>query len=298
MTAVATATRAISKPRLQEGAVLREETVWQNPITYPDWTLESPLSDLEALMALDLPGSDGEPLENERERLQINLGIESLNYHWRERDDFYVGGNMFIYYSLNQALTILDEAKEGKRRRTAFRGPDMFVVLNVDGSYRRQKWVVWKEDGRYPDVIFEYLSPRTFKNDLTSKKELYLQTFRTKEYFCFDYLNPEKEDSLLGWRITSDQYKPIAPNEQGWLWSEKLQLWVSKWQGTYGRDQTTWLRFYTAEGELVDYPAEAAEKRANVEAKARQVAEEQAHAAQIELARIKALLAELEIDLD
>ena len=40
--------------------------------------------DLVALSALDLPGSDGEPMENERERIQMNLGIESLDQHWKE----------------------------------------------------------------------------------------------------------------------------------------------------------------------------------------------------------------------
>lgn len=318
MTAVATPTKTRSKSpaRLKGGVVLREQVVRHRPITYAEWSSSEPdlsdLPDLETLMALDLPGSDGEPLENERERLQINLGLESLNYHWRDRQDFYTGGNMFIYYTLKQALTVIDEIEKPKRPRTAFRGPDMFVVLNVDGSYRRQKWIVWEEEGRYPNVIFEFLSPTTRKTDLTTKKELYSQTFRTNEYFCFDYLEPESENSLLGWRIISDQYEPITPNEQGWLWSKSLQLWVGKWEGTYARDQTTWLRFYTKEGELVDYPAKAAEKRADTaekradtaekraeaEAKARQEAEEQADAAQTELARIKALLAKQGIDLD
>ena len=257
-------------------------------ITYAEWSQESAWPDLEALealMALELPGSDGEPMENERERLQINLALELLEHHWRDRDDFYAGGNMFVYYSLKQALTVVDEIKDPKRPRTAFRGPDLFVVLNVDGSYRRQKWVTWEEDGRYPDVIFEFLSPSTRKNDLTTKKKLYEQTFTTTEYFCFDYLKPDAEKTLLGWRLVQGHYQPITPNEHGWLWSEKLQLWVGTWQGTYMRDETAWLRFYTKEGELVLYPAEAeaearqvAEAEAKAEAEARQMAEAEAKA--------------------
>jgi len=295
-----------------------------------EWALPEPLlepawPDLEALntlMALELPGSDGEQLENERERLQINLGLESLDYHWRERNDFYTGGNMFVYYSLRQALTVVDEIKDRKRPRSAFRGPDMFVVLDVDGGYRRQKWVTWEENGRYPDVIFEFLSPSTRKSDLTTKKELYEQTFATREYFCFDYLEPEADasHSLLGWRLdSSGHYRPITPNEHGWLWSEKLQLWIGKWHGTYQRDETIWLRFYTEEGELVLYRAEAeaeakvaaeekakaeaeakvaAEEKAKAEAQARAAAEEKAKAAETELARLKALLAQRGIALD
>ena len=290
------------------------QTEWAlvEPLLEPTWP---DLEALNTLMALELPGSDGEPLENERERLQIDLGLESLDYHWRERNDFYAGGNMFVYYSLRQALTVVDEIKDRKRPRTAFRGPDMFVVLDVDGSYRRQKWVTWEENGRYPDVIFEFLSPSTRKTDLTTKKELYEQTFATREYFCFDYLQPEADATrtLLGWRLdSSGHYRPITPNEHGWLWSEKLQLWIGKWHGTYQRDETIWLRFYTKEGELVLYRAEAeaearaaaeekakaAEKQAKAEAEAKAAAEEKAKAAETELARLKALLAQRGIALD
>lgn len=261
---------------------------------------------LEALAGLDLPGSDGEPMENERERIQINLTLESLDYHWRDRQDFYTGGNMFVYYSLRQALTVIEEEKEPKAPRRAFRGPDIFVVLGVDASYRRQKWVTWEENGRYPDVIFEFLSPSTRRADLTTKKALYEQTFRTTEYFCFDYLTPEGENTLFGWRLDEvGHYQPIKPNEDGWLWSEKLQLWVGKWYGRYQRDQTTWLRFYTEEGDLVLYRAEAAEEKAEAEAEARVAAEEKVQAeaearaaAERELARLKALLAEQGITLD
>ncbi len=346
MTTVATPTRTIPSPSPfiisrpkggKAGLAVTAKPGRYTSTTYAEWSQESAWPDLEALealMALELPGSDGEPMENERERLQINLALELLEHHWRDRDDFYAGDNMFVYYSLKQALTVVDEIKDPKRPRTAFRGPDLFVVLNVDGSYRRQKWVTWEEDGRYPNVIFEFLSPSTRKNDLTTKKKLYEQTFATTEYFCFDYLKPDGEKSLFGWRLaTGGSYQPITPNEHGWLWSEKLQLWVGTWQGTYMRDETAWLRFYTKEGELVLYPAEAeaearqvaeaeakaeaearqmAEAEAKAEAEARQVAEAEAKAAkakaeteakarqmaEAELVRLKRLFAERGIELD
>jgi hypothetical protein len=47
---------------------------------------------------------------------------------------------MFVYYSRDQAMN------------RDFRGPDFFLVLDVDGSRERQGWVVWEEGGRYPDV--------------------------------------------------------------------------------------------------------------------------------------------------
>jgi len=56
-----------------------------------------------AVLTLDLPDSDGEPMENEREQFQMLLLRDSLEQYWRGRQDFYMGGNMFVYYSTEQA---------------------------------------------------------------------------------------------------------------------------------------------------------------------------------------------------
>ncbi|MCP4218104.1 MAG: Uma2 family endonuclease [bacterium] len=228
----------------------------------PEWQeTEAPF--LKALESDDLPGDDGEPMENERERIQISLGIESLDHHWQDRNDFYVAGNMFVYYSLSQAHAVIEELKTPSLPKRTFRGPDMFVVLNTDGSFRRQKWVVWEEGWKYPNVIFEFLSPSTRSKDLGEKKHLYEQTFRTREYFCFDYLNPMRDDGLIGWRLDAQGlYKAITPDKRGWVWSEEMNLWVGRWQGSILRDDTVWMRFYTPEGELVQVSAEQEAQRA------------------------------------
>jgi hypothetical protein len=117
-------------PLMPKGKLtLGSSLLWQRPITFTLQPHMSPLPDLSELEALTALGSDGEPIENERERLQINLALKSLDHHWSEREDFYTGGNMFVYYSLQQALTIVDEEKEPKSYRKAFRGPDMFARL-------------------------------------------------------------------------------------------------------------------------------------------------------------------------
>lgn len=285
------------------------EAEWLEPLLPGLQALKNPnpdLDDIAAIKALELPGDDGEPMENERERLQITLILESLDQQWADRNDFYTGGNMFVYYSSTQVEDVIAELVDPSRPKTAFRGPDVFVVLDVDGSYRRQTWMVWKEEGRYPDVIFEFLSASTRHRDLGEKKELYEKTFGTAEYFCFDYMNPEAEDSLLGWRLKNgDQYQPIEPDERDWLWSEQLELWIGRWHGTYNREETTWLRLYTTEGTLVLTPAEAAQREAEAAQREAEAAQreaeaerQRAEAAEAELARVKALLAERGIELN
>jgi len=249
----------------------------------PNWQIDTPIdtSDIQAMLdelaQLELPGDDGEPMENARERVQINLGLDLVDHVWHDRDDFYTGGNMFVYFSTEQARTVTAEIHDPTLPKKAFRGPDMFVVRNVDGSYRRQKWVVWDEQGHYPDVIFEFLSPSTRRRDLGEKKALYEQTFHTREYFCYEYIDPQANPRLYGWRLDAyGRYQPLAPNERGWLWSEELQLWVGDWYGTIERETTLWMRFYTADGDLVLTKAEAAQQQAILAQEHADIAEQRA----------------------
>jgi len=210
--------------------------------------------------AMTLPTEDGEPLETSWHRSEINLLIEMIRGHWRGRHDFYAGGNMFIYYSLAQA------------RNRDYRGPDFFVARGVDGSFSREAWVVWEEGGKYPDVIVELLSPSTAREDVTTKKELYEQIFRTPEYFCYD---PNTRD-LKGWRLLGMGYKEIAPSERGWLWSQQLGVWLGLWDGRYLEEPSTWLRFFDVTGDVVPTYGELAHQQAEQESQARRQAEAQA----------------------
>lgn len=220
----------------------------------------------------DLIFDDGEPLETHRHRNAMNALIDSVNQAFADRNDFFAGGNMFIYYSSAQA------------RNRDFRGPDVFVVLNIDGSYPRQGWVVWEENGRYPDVIVELMSPSTAEIDTGPKKQLYEQVFKTRDYFVF---NPFDPNSLQGWSLdAADCYQPLVPNEQGWLWSQTLGLWLGTWSGTLIRETAVWLRFYDSSGNLVLLPEEAAQARAEQE---RQQAEQQRQRAERLAARLREL---------
>jgi Uma2 family endonuclease len=201
------------------------------------------------LPQIELPEEDGELLETNWHRNQLNLLIDVVRYRWRERDDFFAGGNMFIYYSLQQV------------RNPDYKGPDFFIVQGIDGRYPRQKWVVWEENGRYPNIIIELMSPSTREDDLGHKKELYCQTFRTTDYFCFD---PD-ETLLLGWHLVGDDYVEIEADENGRLWSSQLDGWLGIWQGKYQQEPGTWLRLFDADGNLIPTEAEAERQRAEAQ---------------------------------
>ncbi|BAY26098.1 hypothetical protein NIES2100_59090 [Calothrix sp. NIES-2100] len=179
--------------------------------------------------------SDEPPLETDLHRLQMTLLIQCLELLWRNRNDFYASGNITIYYSPRQ------------RKSEDFRGPDFFVVLGTERKPRKS-WVVWEEDGKYPNVIIELLSNSTALTDKGLKKQIYQDTFRTPEYFWFDPHNLE----FAGFVLIAGKYQAIEPNTQGWLWSQQLELYL-------GVEQEK-LRFFTAEGQLVVTPEELAQQ--------------------------------------
>lgn len=205
--------------------------------------------ELQSLLALELPSEDGIPMETNWHRIQMNLLIDSIHALWRDRADYFAGGNMFIYFSVEQV------------RHKDYRGPDIFVVKDVDGTRDRDSWIVWNEDGRYPDVIVELASPSTIRTDLHAKKRLYAQTFRTPDYFCYD----PNDKHVWGWHLGNSHYVDLAANERGWLWSKELNAWFGLWDGEFQRVRATWLRLYAPDGELVLTFAEAERLRAEIE---------------------------------
>ena len=107
--------------------------------------------------------------------------------------------------------------------------------------------MVWHEGGRYPDVIIEITSPSTKSKDTKDNLLLYSKVFRTREYYWYD----EGAGELVGYRLQGDEYAPIAPNENGWLWSEVLGVWLGVSDAPFLGWRYRWLRFYREDGSLV-----------------------------------------------
>ncbi|WP_218081956.1 Uma2 family endonuclease [Anthocerotibacter panamensis] len=192
--------------------------------------------------------SDEPEMESSLHYLQLMMLVSALEWLWRDRDDFFLGANLTVYFS-RQFLKNRD-----------FRGPDFFLVRDTE-KRPRTSWVVWEEEGKYPDLIIELLSDSTAGVDRTVKKDLYQNLFRTPEYFWFSPYTLEFE----GFRLLGNHYQPIAPTPEGWLWSEVLALFLGV--------QDNELRYINLDGITVPTPGEvAASEMAQAEA-ARQQAE-------------------------
>ncbi|MBX9579201.1 MAG: Uma2 family endonuclease [Gemmataceae bacterium] len=241
----------------------------------------------------ELPYSDGEPMDTAWHRDCMTLLIGSIRHHWRNRDDYFVGGDMFVYFSPDRVF------------HTDFRGPDFFVAKGVDRHKKRFAYITWQENGQLPSVIIELGSESTLDRDRGEKKDLY-ERIRIPEYFLYDPAEPRLE----GWRLTSLRgYVPIEVGPGGRMWCEQLELWVGHWDGPDhpGADPDRWLRFFDPDGNVVPTHSEAVAREArtarfdadrakaasDTEAAARQAAETRAAAAEAENERLRQELAAL-----
>jgi Uma2 family endonuclease len=204
--------------------------------------------------------SDEPEMESSLHYMQLALLVTCLEMLWQDRSDFFIGANLTIYFSRQQL------------KNHDFRGPDFFLVRNTDHKPRKS-WVVWEEDGKYPDLIIELLSDSTATTDRALKKELYQTRFHTPEYFWF---SPDTLE-FQGFRLNGQQYEEIQPNAQGQLWSEVLDLFLGIHDGQ--------LRYFTPDGQPIPTPIEAANQ-----------AQDQATQAQDQAARLVEQLRSLGIE--
>jgi Uma2 family endonuclease len=189
----------------------------------------------------ELPHSDDMPLETDRHVQQMNLLIEALRLHWADRTDVFVGGNMFVYFSMEQV------------RGRDFRGPDFFAVLGVPWR-ERLSWVVWEEN-KGPDIIIELLSESTAHVDKGEKLQVYQDDLRVPEYYWYDPFTSER----AGFVLHGGAYVPIELDVSERLVSPMLNLALVVWHGTYRRIEAPWLRWATLDGVVLPTGEELAE---------------------------------------
>lgn len=194
--------------------------------------------------------SDEPEMESSEHYTQLLLLVSCLEWLWRDEQNFFIGANLTIYFSRQQL------------KNRDFRGPDFFLVKNTENKPRKS-WVVWEENGQYPDLIIELLSDSTANIDKTLKKQLYQDRFRTPEYFYFSPYSLE----LKGFCLQEGEYQAIIANDNNLYWSKSLGLFLGIYENK--------LRYFSIEQKLIPTPSEAAliaEARANqLEAKLKEL---------------------------
>ena len=203
---------------------------------------------------------------------QIASFFEQLSRYFEINAHIHIGIDNFIYY------------REGDI--TKFVSPDVYVVLGVNKIPQRRSFYTWAE-GAVPAAVFEFLSASTAAQDRHEKVGVYLRDMGVREYFIHQ---PElaKPPEFRGWRRGPlGAIVEIAPDAQGGLFSETLNLWF-RWQERV--DNVRLLRPYLPDGTPI--PTAREEHHLRVEAETRAAAEaERRQAAEAELERLRAQLA-------
>lgn len=152
--------------------------------------------------------------------------------------------------------------------------PDVAVIPHVQDSMRPRTTFRILEEGTRPTFILEMVSPHYRRPDREEKVHIYEQA-GIIEYFLIDAnekANGQVRYEIIGYRLTRDQYRPIVPDERGWVYSGSNHCWFAP---TENRDG-----FFVVDAET-DQVVLTDRERA-------QLAEEKLATALAELARLKA----------
>ena len=148
---------------------------------------------------IEYPDSDGEPMAENEEQLYAMLdAITTLGQWYADQEDVHVGGDLLIYYRMNDNET-----------RVA---PDVFVVFGSDKA-RRSSWIVWRE-GKAPDIVMELASGSTWRRDMREKRDIYAEMGVT-EYWRFDPSGSYFTPPLIGEQLRDGEYHSLKTVTHG-----------------------------------------------------------------------------------
>ena len=218
--------------------------------------------------AVEYPSGDGQPMaENDWQLMAIINSVSALQYHYRDRPDVYVSGDLLIYY------------EEGNPRARV--APDVFVSFGVP-NHKRPIYKLW-EEGVVPAFVMEVASRGTWREDEGRKAKLY-ERLGVPEYWQYDPTGEYLGLKLKGRRLVDGAYvpQPVVESIDGTLLlrSETLDIdFRVKGEESHFFDPATGERLLSRIDQIA--AREAAESRADAaESRAEAAAQSEAEAAQ------------------
>ncbi len=231
-----------------------------------------PEFETDAAGAIVYPVDNGEPLANDTEHLEwITFLKNGLEDWFADREDVFVAADLLWY------------PVEG--RPDISKAPDVMVVLNHPAGHR-ESYQQWKENGRPPNVVVEFLSKSNTAEEILDKLDFY-SAMGCDEFFVYDYRRGKFHAYL---RDRGAGLRARARSVDG-TWDSPL-LGV-----TFGLDASEQLWVRRPDGKLMETQRQIW-KRAEAEAKRAEVEAQRAEAEAAKAARLAAKLREMGIDPD
>ena len=204
--------------------------------------------------SVEYPSEDGIPMATSDIHALRMMECYRMLVHWfLGRLDMYIGMDLLVYYVRGD--------------NTVSVAPDVFVSFGVP-KRSRPSYKVW-EEGKPPDVVWEFGSQSTAEVDAGKKKEKY-RRMGVREYWLVDLDGEFHDRRVHGFELVNGKYVELpwdeGPDGTVTVWSPALQL---EQRCTEGR-----LRFWDRKTEkYLELPEEEAESRADSEAQARREAD-------------------------
>ena len=205
----------------------------------PDFYQEIELPDIDLLIT-----EDDTPVDNIFSEKQQRLGTEPLYASWQsgtEKRDFLAAANVGLFNTVREPAIV----------------PDIFLSMDVQVAEnwyekRHRSYFFW-EFGKPPEVVIEIVSNNE-GGELGRKLRRYAR-MRIEYYVIFDPTQQISHQILQVFHLENQQYV-LTPS----TWFADVGLGLRVWEGVYEGKEALWLRWYDHTGELVPTGAERAEQ--------------------------------------
>jgi Uma2 family endonuclease len=117
----------------------------------------------------EFPSSDGKPMAENTRQYEAIVTLKG-NIEAFAPDTAFVAGDHLIYVD--------------RRDRTARQAPDVYVAFGRPRGHRGS-YKLWREDGVFPQVVFEVLAPSNTDDEMARKRAFYFR-HGAEEYYEFD----------------------------------------------------------------------------------------------------------------
>lgn len=187
----------------------------------------------------ELPDSDDKPVDSELQILIPNILLAILSVLWQNREDWYFGINMGIYYAPGQEAIV----------------PDGFLSLGVErfvGENGRSSYVLWEEDNVVPALTLEVVS-QTYNGEYEQKKTDYAELGILYYVIYAPTRLRRKRQRLEIYRLVDGQYL-LQPGDN--IWMPEIGLGIGRERGTYQGRTREWLFWYDRDGNRYPTPEE------------------------------------------
>ncbi|QZZ20169.1 Uma2 family endonuclease [Leptothermofonsia sichuanensis E412] len=228
--------------------------------------------------AAELPDSDDTPVDNELQNLIPNLLEAILAIAWADRQDWFMGIDMGIYYAPEVPPLV----------------PDGFLSLGVErfvGEEGRLSYVLWEEDNIVPILTLEVAS-KTYGGEYERKKKDYAE-LGVLYYVIYvpDRRHRCRRQLLEVHRLVDGEYV-LQKGDR--IWMPEIGLALGRERGTYLGRTREWLYWYDQQGNRLLTPEELVEQERQRAEQERQRAEQ----AEQTLRELRAQLQRKGIDLE